>query len=122
MRAEVAETLAGPGIHLAHDGVDVFGSVHGQVCALGCLCVCQAAGREVVELRLAGPGSDFSEGLVVGVEPAALDIRVAPECPPGFAARRRSSVIMVRQMWSASRRFRQRRASRAVLPSATLAL
>jgi hypothetical protein len=30
-----------------------------------------------------GPGSDLSEELVVGVEPAALDCRVAPGCPPG---------------------------------------
>ena len=45
----------------------------------------------VVELRSAGPGSDLSEELVVGVEPAALDVRVAPECPPGPAAKRCSS-------------------------------
>ena len=88
----------------------------------GCLCVCQVAGRGVVEWLLAGPGSDLSEELVVGVEPAALDCRVVPGCPPGFAAPRRSSVIMVRQMWSARRRFRHRRASRAVLPWAILAL
>jgi len=68
----------------------------------------QVAGRGVVEWLLAGPGSDLSEELVVGVEPAALDCRVVPGCPPGFAATRRSSVIMVRQMWSARRRFRHR--------------
>lgn len=37
----------------------------------------------VVELVVAGSGSDSSEELVVGVEPAALDCRVAPSCPPG---------------------------------------
>jgi hypothetical protein len=36
----------------------------------------------VVELVVAGSGSDSSEELVVGVEPAALDCRVAPSCPP----------------------------------------
>jgi transposase InsO family protein len=34
-------------------------------------------------LLLAGPGSDFSEVPAVGIEPAALDCRVAPMCPPG---------------------------------------
>ena len=56
----------------------------------------------------------MSEELVVGVEPAALDVRVAPRCPPGLAACRCSSVIMVRQMWLVRRRFRHRRASRGV--------
>ena len=74
----------------------------------GFLCVCQAAGLGVVELRSAGPGSDLSEELVVGVEPAALDVRVAPECPPGPAAKRCSSASMSRQTRSASRRFKQR--------------
>jgi len=83
MRAEVAETLAGPGVHLAHDGVDVFGSVHGQVCALGCLCVCQAAGREVVELRLAGPGSDFSEGWWSGLSQPRWISEPPPSVLPG---------------------------------------
>ena len=50
------------------------------------LCVCQAAEGAVVESVVAGSGSDLSEELVVGVEPAALDCRVAPECPPGSAA------------------------------------
>jgi hypothetical protein len=38
--------------------------------------------------RLAGggPGSDLSEESAVGVGSAALDVRVAPECPPGLAA------------------------------------
>ncbi len=34
----------------------------------------------------AGSGSDLSEESVVGVEPAALDFVVAPECPPGPAS------------------------------------
>jgi hypothetical protein len=50
------------------------------------LCVCQAAVWAVVESRVAGSGSDFSEELVVGVEPAAPDCRVAPCCPPGPVA------------------------------------
>jgi hypothetical protein len=50
----------------------------------GFLCVCQAAGLGVVELRSAGPGSDLSEELVVGVEPAARDVRVAPSVLPGL--------------------------------------
>jgi hypothetical protein len=50
------------------------------------LCVCQAAVWPVVESGVAGSGSDLSEELVVGVEPAALDCIVAPCCPPGPAA------------------------------------
>src|ERR1700736_5275999 len=83
----------------------------------GFLCVCQAAGLGVVELRSAGPGSDLSEELVVGVEPGALDVRVAPECPPGPAAKRRSSASMSRQTRLASRRFKQRMASLWDLPA-----
>jgi hypothetical protein len=86
----------------------------------GFLCVCQAAGRPVVGSVLAGSGSDLSEELVVGVEPAALDCRVAPECPPGPAACSCSSRIMSRQMWSARRRFRQRIASLWLLPATIL--
>jgi hypothetical protein len=71
------------------------------------LCVCQAAVWPVVESGVAGSGSDLSEELVLGVEPAALDCTVAPWCPPGPAASCRSSRIMSRQMWSARRRFRQ---------------
>ncbi len=74
----------------------------------------------VVGLPMAGPGSDLSEELAVGVEPAALDSRVAPEYPLGPVADRRSSAIMTRQTWSASRRFRHRIASLWVLPSAIL--
>ena len=81
---------------------------------------CQAAVWLVVESGVAGSGSDLSEELVVGVEPAALDGRVAPCCPPGPAARCCSSRIMSRQMWSARRRFRQRLASFSVLPAAIL--
>ena len=54
---------------------------------------------------MAGSGSDFSEELAVGVEPAALDCRVAPWRPPGPAARLPWSWIMSRHRWSASRRF-----------------
>lgn len=75
---------------------------------------CQAVGGGVVELPAVGPGSDLSEELVVGVEPAALDRRVAPGCPPGLAANRHSSAIMIRQTRSASRRFKQRMASLGV--------
>jgi hypothetical protein len=65
----------------------------------GILCVCQAAVDGVVESESAGPGSDFSEELAAGVGPAALDVRAAPECPPGPAlVIRRSSAIMIRQM------------------------
>ena len=85
----------------------------------GVPCVCQAAGLGVVELRSAGPGSDLSEELVVGVEPAALDVRVAPECPPGPAAKRCSSASMSRQTRSASWRSKQRMASLWDLPAAT---
>ena len=44
----------------------------------GFLCVCQAAVWAVVESEVAGSGSDLSEELAVGVEPAALGCRVAP--------------------------------------------
>jgi hypothetical protein len=96
--------------------------VEGEVAALRCLCVCPAAGLVVVESWLAGLGSDLSEELVVGVEPAALDCRAAPSCPPGLAACCRSSLIMTRQRWSARRLLRQRAASRGVFPSAILLL
>ena len=85
---------------LVLDGKEVLCRVGAQVGSLGCLCVCQAAGLAVVESWVAGPGSDLSEELVVGVGPATLDCRVVPSCPPGLTARR-SSLIMVRQRWSA---------------------
>lgn len=44
--------------------------------------MCQAVGRLGCA---AGPGSDFSEVLVVEVGLAALDCRVALMCPPGPA-------------------------------------
>ena len=44
------------------------------------LCCC----TRVFQL-VASPGSDLSEELVVGVEPAG-DFRVVPRCPPGLAA------------------------------------
>lgn len=83
----------------------------------GFLCVCQAAGRGLVDSLVAGSGSDFSEELVVGVEPAALELVVAPGCPPEPVLARRSSWIISRQRWSARRRFRQRIASLWVFPS-----
>ena len=101
---DAAQSFAWPVVELGGHLEEALRRVHGQVGALGCVTVCQAAGRDVVKSRLAGPGSDLSEELVVGVEPAALDFRVAPGCPPGFAAMCRSSVIMVRQMRSARRR------------------
>jgi hypothetical protein len=68
---------------------------------------------------LLGPGNDSSEELAVGVEPAALGPRDAPECPPGtIIDRHRSSLDMTRQTLSARRRLRQRMASLWVLPSA----
>jgi hypothetical protein len=54
---------------------------------------------------VAGSGSDLSQELVVGVEPAALDVRAAPDCPPGSVADVPSSRIICRQTWSASRRL-----------------
>jgi hypothetical protein len=69
---------------------------------------------------VAGSGSDLSEELVVGVEPAALDVRAAPDCPPGSVADVHSSRIICRQTWSASRRLRQRIASLRVFPAAIL--
>jgi DDE superfamily endonuclease len=46
--------------------------------------LCQVdLGVGLVGSVLAGSGSDLSEELVVGVEPAALDVVVAPGCPPG---------------------------------------
>ena len=66
-----------------------------------------------------GPGSDLSEELVVGVEPDALNCRVAPERPPQLVANPRSSAIIMLQTRSARRRFKQRMASSfRVLPSA----
>jgi hypothetical protein len=43
------------------------------------------AGGRVVGLVVAGPGRDLSEESSAGVGLAALDVRVAPECPPGPA-------------------------------------
>jgi Domain of unknown function (DUF4126) len=47
--------------------------------------LCQGLRLPVVGWRLAGPVSDLSEVLVMGCEPAALDVRVAPVCPAGPA-------------------------------------
>jgi hypothetical protein len=89
----IVEDTPGSVVEFAGDGVEV-GLVVGDVDAFGRLCVCQAAGWGVVESCLADSGSDLSKELVVGVEPAALDFRVAPGCPPGPVAMRRSSAVM----------------------------
>ncbi len=102
--------------------VTTFGALAALGDSLGLLCVCQPPGfGSAVRSPLAGPGSDLSEELAVGVEPVALDVRAAPECPPGPAAACRSSAIMSRQTWSARRRFKQRIASLWVLPVEILA-
>jgi hypothetical protein len=45
--------------------------------------LCQVdLGVGLVGFALAGSGSELSEESVVGVEPAALDVGVAPWCPP----------------------------------------
>jgi hypothetical protein len=62
----------------------------------------------------------MSDELVVGVEPAALDVRAVPDCPPGSSALARSSRVINGQTWSARRRFRQRIASLWVFPAAIL--
>jgi hypothetical protein len=93
--------------------------------APGFLCVCQAAGRGLgdglVDFGLVGPGSDLSEEPAVGVEPVALDVRVAPVCPPGPVPASRSSRVIRRHRWSARRRLRQRIASLRVFPAAIFA-
>jgi hypothetical protein len=52
-------------------------------------------------LVVAGPGSDWSEELVWGCEPAALKSETFPRCPPGpvpasvaFVATRSSSIVL----------------------------
>lgn len=70
----------------------------------------------------AGPGSGLSEEPTTGVRSAALDVRVAPECPPGPARSLflvAASAASCRWTTSDSRRRRQRSASRVVLPSAS---
>ena len=47
--------------------------------------LCQVDLGQVVGSVVAGSGSDLSEEPVVGVEPAALELVVAPWCPPGPA-------------------------------------
>src|SRR5215211_9488760 len=115
----MVEDESGSIVQLVFNGEQVDWGVLAEVGALRCLCVCQAAGLVVVKSWLAGLGSDLSEELVVGVGPATLDCRVVPSCPPGPAARC-SSLIMVRQRWSARRLLRHRAASRGVFPSAIL--
>jgi len=54
---------------------------------------CSGGGGSVLG---AGPGSGWSEVPVPGGRPAALDDRVAPECPPGPASRAAASVTSCR--------------------------
>ena len=76
----------------------------------------------------ATPQVEAKDGLAVAVDRLrphspfreALDVRAAPACPPGPVAEPRSSRIICRQMWSASRRLRQRMASLWILPAAIL--
>ena len=62
------------------------------------------------------PGSDWSEVPTVGVGSAALDVVVAPVCPPGLAFL--ASATSCRYTTSDSRLFRARNASIGVLPAA----
>jgi hypothetical protein len=77
------------GIERSHSRCMSCGQRHGYARRQQWLSVplCQAAG---VASASAGPGSDLSEELAVGVGPVALDCRVAPRCPPGPVACRRS--------------------------------
>lgn len=47
--------------------------------------LCQGVRSPIVGWGSAGPVSDLSEVLVMGCEPAALDVGVAPVCPTGSA-------------------------------------
>jgi hypothetical protein len=78
----------------------------------GLLTVCQAVGGGVVELRPVGPGSDLSEELVVGASQSRWIAESPPDCPPGLAANRGSSAIMIRQTRSARRRTTGSRSGR----------
>ena len=74
---------------------------------------------------MAGPGSDLSEELVWGCEPAALESESFPRCPPGpvldmALVVRTVSLIMVWKTMSDSRRFTHRMASMGAFPSASL--
>jgi hypothetical protein len=64
-----------------------------------------------VALLVAGPGSDLSEVPAAGCEPAALDIRDAPMCPPGPACAARWPGIIWWQAMSDSLRLRHLMAS-----------
>jgi hypothetical protein len=52
-------------------------------CNLNGTSLCQVDLGWLVVSVSAGPGSDLSEELVVGVEPAALEWVVVPGCPSG---------------------------------------
>ncbi len=57
-----------------------------QPSAIGFLLCQDTFANVVVGFLVMGPGSDLSEVLVWGCEPAALDFSVAPRCPPGPVA------------------------------------
>ena len=82
--------------------------------------LCQeAAGRVVLGLVVAGPGSGLSEVPVWGCEPVALESESSPRCPPGpVVICRAASASIVRKTMSDRRRLRQRMASLEVLPRA----
>jgi len=73
----------------------------------------QLRGEEEALLHVAGLAGPNLEGKRLRSRNQA-----AWEAEAGFARWRFSSAIMVRQTWSARRRFRHRLASRSVLPSA----
>lgn len=52
-------------------------------CKINGASLCQVDLVGLVVSVLTGSGCDLSEESVVGVEPAALDVGVAPWCPPG---------------------------------------
>jgi len=70
---------------------------------------------------LAGPGVACPKCRWSGCEPAALDAEWFPGCPPGLlaVAARRASACRQAKMASLIWRFRQRRASLPVFPSAS---
>ena len=56
-------------------------------------------GRSVL---VAGPGSDFSEAPMLGLESAALEPVVAPVCPPGLACSLTRSAAIVTVGWASA--------------------
>src|SRR5213078_5419698 len=51
----------------------------------------------VLGWEMAGPGSGLSEEPAAGVEPATLDCRVVPDCPPGPVCMSSQAVCAARQ-------------------------